>query len=1224
MRIQHLRFQNLNSLVGEWTLDLTHPAFAADGIFAITGPTGAGKTTILDAICLALYGRTPRLNKVTKSGNEIMSRQTGDCFAEVTFETQAGRFRCHWSQHRARRKANGELQAPRHEIADAATGRILESKIRDVGARIEAATGMDFDRFTRSMLLAQGDFAAFLQADPDQRAPILEQITGTEIYSRISVRVHERRADERKRLDTLAAELAGMQLLSEEDEATLNAGLEQKRTEDAELTQQLAAQQTAITWLDRLAQLAEALVAIDAARQDWQARQAKFQPERERLERASRALELAADHSGLTALRQQQSAEQASRQDGIERLPGQQETVNKALADLETATQQLAARKTEQQDGLLVLRQVRALDLKLQEKDGPIKTRDTALAGRQTALVESRQDHAATLESLAKDRTALETLLAQLEATKTDADLVEHLAGIRSRFEVIRQLDGQRQAKTQTVASAEAEATLAAQRAAESSKQLDNERGLRQEAEEQLRQRQLDLKDLLQDHTLSDWRTDLSRLQARSVTVDKAGEALHVIAETRQTQDALDTDQARLTSALEAFGQQREQLVQRRDALEREQTLLDTQLRLIRRVQDLEEARHQLRDGEPCPLCGSIDHPFATGHIPEPSETETRLDRVKADLKSTATAVGEIQIKQAETAKDLKQTADRQDECRQRLAVAERALATARDALAIEDDGFAWDQGLALLRTETQARLDRALSVVTDADSLEKRIAEQRDRLDQVRETVARIERDAQQAAHDQMTTAQTLERTRQEGRTLADQLDAALAESRAQVLAYDIGNLSIDQLEPILATLTERRNLWLERLETRTRLEHGIGTLEVQSGHQADLISKTAAEIAQESEALAALRREREQIAAERRDLFQDKRPDAEEARMAEGVTAAEQRLDTARQAQTAATQALETLRHRLAELEASLSARAERLQASEAAFAARLHGANFADEASYSAACLPEEERGPLAEQARQLDQERIQLETRERETRAALATEREKRVTDRPRTELQEALEQLVTAQRELHQEIGAISQRLAENSSRRQQQQARAKAIEQQRRECARWDALHDLIGSADGKKYRNFAQGLTFELMVGHANRQLRKMTDRYLLIRDAAQPLELNVIDNYQAGEVRSTKNLSGGESFIVSLALALGLSQMASQNVRVDSLFLDEGFGTLDEEALDTALETLASLQQDGKLIGIISHVGALKERIGTQIQVIPKTGGRSLLQGPGCGPTA
>ncbi len=137
-------------------------------------------------------------------------------------------------------------------------------------------------------------------------------------------------------------------------------------------------------------------------------------------------------------------------------------------------------------------------------------------------------------------------------------------------------------------------------------------------------------------------------------------------------------------------------------------------------------------------------------------------------------------------------------------------------------------------------------------------------------------------------------------------------------------------------------------------------------------------------------------------------------------------------------------------------------------------------------------------------------------------------------------------------------------------------------------------------------------------MVSHANLQLARMTDRYLLIRDENQPLELNVIDNYQAGEIRSTKNLSGGESFIVSLALALGLSKMAGRKVRVDSLFLDEGFGTLDDEALETALETLSSLQQDGKLIGIISHVSALKERISTRITISPVSGGKSIVTGP------
>ena len=156
MKILELRFKNLNSLVGEWLIDFNAPEYISDGIFAITGATGVGKTSILDAICLALYGETPRLGKITKSSNEIMSRQTAECFAEICFETKEGQFRCIWSQHRSRKKADGDLQAPKHEISNAITGQILESKIKDVDSIIRTKIGMDFKQFTRSILLAQG------------------------------------------------------------------------------------------------------------------------------------------------------------------------------------------------------------------------------------------------------------------------------------------------------------------------------------------------------------------------------------------------------------------------------------------------------------------------------------------------------------------------------------------------------------------------------------------------------------------------------------------------------------------------------------------------------------------------------------------------------------------------------------------------------------------------------------------------------------------------------------------------------------------------------------------------------------------------------------------------------------------------------------------------------------------------------------------------------------
>ena len=200
-------------------------------------------------------------------------------------------------------------------------------------------------------------------------------------------------------------------------------------------------------------------------------------------------------------------------------------------------------------------------------------------------------------------------------------------------------------------------------------------------------------------------------------------------------------------------------------------------------------------------------------------------------------------------------------------------------------------------------------------------------------------------------------------------------------------------------------------------------------------------------------------------------------------------------------------------------------------------------------------------------------------------------------------------------ELLKEIGAIRTKIDTNQNEKQRYKKSLDSLNRANIELKRWDNLNELIGSHDGKKFRNFAQGLTFEIIIENANRVLETMSDRYYLVRDKDSPLELNIIDAYQASQIRSVKNLSGGESFIVSLALAIGLSKMVSGKVRVDSLFLDEGFGTLDDEAMDLALNTLSSLQAEGKLIGIISHIDKIKERISNKIELIPKSNGVSII---------
>nr|WP_275888867.1 AAA family ATPase [Desulfoprunum benzoelyticum] len=1212
--------KNLNSLVGEWEIDFTQAAFAADGIFAITGPTGAGKTTVLDAICLALYGSTPRLGRVTAGGNEIMSRQTGECFAEVTFETQSGRYRCHWSQRRARGRVDGNLQAPRHELADAGSGTILAAMLLGVGQQVEAVTGMDFDRFTRSMLLAQGGFAAFLQAAADERAPILEQITGTEIYSRISMAVHARRADERGRLDALEAEQAGLQLLGEEDERQLGAALEQKLEQDRQLSRQIDELSATLAWLDGMRRLERELEQVRRQRQELLARQEAFGPDLERLRRASQALELAGDHAGLVSIRGEQETDRRSLDECRQALPARREAVRQAAVAMARAVGQRAEREAAQLQALPVVRRVREMDLQIREKAAPLTVAAAAVAALEQTLATLGPRHDKDCAELDGKREDCAELSRLLEATKTDEGLVEHLAGIRERGEGLLALQAQVRAKLEAVARAEGEVEEAVRRWQAQAQQLAGlEQGLRA-SQAAAAQTRLELRTLLRDRELSAWRQEQASLLADDRRLAAIDDAARSLAASRLILGELDGRAATLTTAAAGLADRLRTGTGEQAALTREMELLESQLSLLNRIAALDEHRHRLRDGEACPLCGAVEHPFAAGNVPAPDATRRELAAVRAGLATAAAAISALLVEQARIGKDLEQIAAGRSDHAAKISGWEALIDKDGAVFALHAADPDLAEKIAERRTAVATRLDQATAIVGAAEAQEQELARLDRTLDQGREAVAQVERETREAAHRRESARQALDRLRQETAALQAQQEQALDRLRREVAGFGVEIVAIDRLPPAVAELTARRDRWLSRQAQRAERQRQVAALEILTRHQAGEIEKSGEELAARRRLHEGLRRERESLEGQRRDLFGGKDPDDEEARLAQAVEDAAMAVETSRRRCDAANLELERVNERQAGLEAAIGARAGRLEAAAAAFEARLAGAGFADEAAYLAGCLAEEERGRLTAQARALAAEQAELGAAERDRTTQLAGERQRRLTDRPRDEIEGQLNGGVAQRTELQQEIGGIRRKLKDNEELKERQAQRAIAVAAQRREWERWDRLHQLIGAADGKKYRNFAQGLTFEIMVGHANRQLQKMSDRYLLVRDQSQPLDLNVIDSYQAGEIRSTRNLSGGESFIVSLALALGLSQMASRRVRVDSLFLDEGFGTLDDDALETALQTLAGLRQDGKLIGVISHVPALRERIATRIRVRTGSGGRSTIVGPGC----
>jgi len=521
---------------------------------------------------------------------------------------------------------------------------------------------------------------------------------------------------------------------------------------------------------------------------------------------------------------------------------------------------------------------------------------------------------------------------------------------------------------------------------------------------------------------------------------------------------------------------------------------------------------------------------------------------------------------------------------------------------------------------ETEQKIKALTKLISKAEDQEAAIKKLEEAEVTARKNLTEGEKQETAAANDKKAAEKSFAEVKEGLEKLRADFTARRQAVSAKLLLLGITEIPEMQVSSLLESLRARLNAWQAQVKKKAEIEKQIADLDSEMKRLDAVIETQSTTLAEKRERLETLKKDHTIGSDERKALYGDKNPDNEELRLNKTVSDAEDAEKKARDRHNELHQRWNTAKTHIESLKKRIDQREPELRKLEIEFSTALAPAGFSDEVQFLEARLTAEQRDELSTKAKKLDDNQTDLKARQKDRETRLATEIAKMVTNKSLEEMEPQFKKYEDSLKDLRNIIAGLKHKLSENTAAKERIKAKQTAIEAQKKECHRWENLHELIGSADGKKYRNFAQGLTFEMMIGHANRQLQKMTDRYLLVRDDAQPLELNVVDNYQAGEIRSTKNLSGGESFIVSLSLALGLSHMASKNVRVDSLFLDEGFGTLDEEALDTALETLAGLQQDGKIIGVISHVPALKERISTQIQVTPQTGGRSQISGPGC----
>ncbi len=1005
MKILKLRFRNIHSLKGDQEIDFTISPFTESGLFAITGPTGAGKSTILDVITLALFSKIPRFDgKITHTEIEkigsVMTHFTDDAYAEIDYQCKDKFYRSTWSISKT---SKGKLKEYQMSLAvfddiSMAKGTYIGEKKSTVPLDNEEIIGLNYEQFIRSILLSQGEFAKFLKSDEKERAKLLEDITGSQIYRTIGKAVFEKAKTKRDEIINIKREIESIPTLNEGQIAEKKQLITNNKIAINAHETTIQKSTLILNTLEKKEQLQDKLEKLIVEKKSITDHSEQFKPKEEKWKRHQK---LDFHRNDITLLNDEQTRLEnllKAKTNLVQNIDNQKTIIQKILQDITLLVKQEVVKE----NYALLLKKFEQNILNLDHTLKALTEDGTKLRGRINNLYNSNQN--AYISNIQK----LKNIDEQVNYAKTSLAKYELKSFSKNDEGTLK-------------------SNISATRI-----QLD---------------------------TLKEKCNDASKKEDAIKEIEQFN---YKIEESILSKTSLNTDLNGLYSLLKVLTDDVKELTKKKE----------DQFK----INSFEDHRNELVDGDPCPLCGALDHPF-----------------VHKKLLITIGAI-ELELHQ-KTASFNTKTNEQTKTISQIAAIDERVKILSKQ---IEDKN--------LIVVSVIKKWQISKDEVFSSQEINKNIRIVNEKLDAfIKEENDRSNKNFLQACVGVLEEISEI--TNQYKKTKID-----------KDLLYAGKNISED-----VNDLEKRYSIENDKLMTHQ------ATVTSYSENESELNNTIQARSYVLLPALATLGYAN--VIEAKKDILDDT-----------NIQEIQKQKDFLTKSIIENETSIQNISH-------------------------ELEGIKITENA--------ETNLDKIKEKISFLNAEKDQFLTTNGATENELKRDQENKI----------SIEQIV----------------------------ASVKAKEE---EAKKWFVMDQLIGDATGNKFSKYAQNLSLKHLLVLANKRLVRLTDRYLLSPSEIES-DLTVLDIYQGNVKRSVKTLSGGESFIVSLALALSLSDMASKNVKLESLFIDEGFGSLDAGTLEIALETLERLQSESnRMIGIISHVDSLKERITTQIKVKKSNQGYSVLE--------